>query len=80
MLTHLCEQSDWKWIDGMLLGGCLHYGLERYEKSLEWFQRIISLDRRYVFEDLLSSLPLLTLSPHAVMSKLCQTWLPHSTA
>ncbi len=49
MLTNLCEQSDWKWIDGMLLGGCLHYGLERYEQSLEWFQRIISLDSGYGF-------------------------------
>ncbi|KAI1420495.1 glycosyl transferase family 41-domain-containing protein [Xylaria sp. FL1777] len=48
MLTNLCEQSDWKWIDGMLLGGCLYYGLERYEQSLEWFQRIISLDGGHV--------------------------------
>ncbi|KAI1133884.1 glycosyltransferase family 41 protein [Hypoxylon sp. FL0543] len=48
MLTHLCEQSGWKWVDGMLLGGCLHYGLERYEQSLEWFQRIISLDESHV--------------------------------
>ncbi|KAI1288191.1 glycosyl transferase family 41-domain-containing protein [Xylaria venustula] len=48
MLTNLCEQSDWKWIDGMLLGGCLHYGLERYEQALEWFQRIISLDSSHV--------------------------------
>lgn len=48
MLTNLCEQSDWKWIDGMLLGGCLHYGLEHYEQSLEWFQRIISLDSSHV--------------------------------
>ncbi|KAI1487532.1 glycosyl transferase family 41-domain-containing protein [Biscogniauxia mediterranea] len=48
MLTHLCEQSGWEWIDGMLLGGCLHYGLEHYEQSLEWFQRIISLDANHV--------------------------------
>ncbi|KAI2777281.1 glycosyltransferase family 41 protein [Daldinia loculata] len=48
MLTHLCEQSGWKWVDGMVLGGCLHYGLERYEQSLEWFQRIISLDETHV--------------------------------
>lgn len=48
MLTGLCENSDWKWIDGMLLGGCLHYGLERYEEALQWFQRIISLDRGHV--------------------------------
>ncbi|KAI1336178.1 glycosyl transferase family 41-domain-containing protein [Xylariaceae sp. FL0016] len=48
MLTHLCEQSGWKWIDGILLGGCLHYGLEHYEQSLEWFQRIIALDAQHV--------------------------------
>ncbi|KAI1172286.1 glycosyltransferase family 41 protein [Nemania sp. FL0916] len=48
MLTNLCEQSDWKWIDGMLLGGCLHYGLEHYEQSLEWFQRIASLSTSHV--------------------------------
>ncbi|CAJ2507990.1 Uu.00g091760.m01.CDS01 [Anthostomella pinea] len=48
MLTHLCEQSGWKWIDGMLLGGCLHYGLEHYEQSLEWFQRITRLDSHHV--------------------------------
>ncbi|KAI0450191.1 glycosyltransferase family 41 protein [Xylaria acuta] len=48
MLTNLCEQSDWKWIDGMLLGGCLHYGLERYEEALEWFRRIISLNSDHV--------------------------------
>ena len=44
MLSTLCEQSGWKWVDGMLLGGCLHYGLEHYEKALEWFRRIVSLD------------------------------------
>ncbi|OIW29624.1 glycosyltransferase family 41 protein [Coniochaeta ligniaria NRRL 30616] len=48
MLTGLCENSDWKWIDGMLLGGCLHYGLERYEDALEWFRRIITLDPSHV--------------------------------
>jgi hypothetical protein len=46
MLTNLCEQSGWKWVDGILLGGCLHYGLEHYEDALEWFKRIISLDER----------------------------------
>jgi len=46
MLTQLCEQSDWKWVEGMLLGGCLHYGLEHYEKALEWFQRIVALDAK----------------------------------
>ena len=44
VLCHLCERSGWKWVDGVLLGGCLHYGLEHYEKALEWFSRIIELD------------------------------------
>jgi hypothetical protein len=46
MLTTLCEQSGWGWVEGMLLGGCLHYGLERYEGALEWFKRVGSLDPR----------------------------------
>lgn len=46
LITSLCEQSEWKWVDGMLLGGCLHYGLEHYEEALEWFSRITTLDSR----------------------------------
>ncbi|KAK8113105.1 glycosyltransferase family 41 protein (tetratricopeptide) [Apiospora sp. TS-2023a] len=46
MLHSLCEQSGWKWIEGMILGGCLYYGLERYEDALEWFSRVVSLDER----------------------------------
>lgn len=46
ILSSLCEQSGWKWIDGVLLGGCLQYGLERYEEALEWFSKITSLDPR----------------------------------
>ncbi|KAK4191664.1 glycosyl transferase family 41-domain-containing protein [Podospora australis] len=48
IITNLCEQSGWKWIDGMLLGGCLHYGLERYDEALEWFRRIVNLDASHV--------------------------------
>jgi hypothetical protein len=57
MLSHLCEQSGWKWVDGLLLGGCLHYGLERYDEALDWFSRIVSLDRRYVSTFNSSKLP-----------------------
>lgn len=46
ILDSLCEQSGWKWTDGMLLGGCLHYGLERYEDALKWFSRIMAIDSR----------------------------------
>ncbi|ROW15520.1 hypothetical protein VPNG_02296 [Cytospora leucostoma] len=48
ILHNLCEQTGWKWVDGMLLGGCLQYGLERYEEALEWFKRIIDIDANHV--------------------------------
>ncbi|KAF6816312.1 glycosyltransferase family 41 protein (tetratricopeptide) [Colletotrichum musicola] len=48
VLATLCEQSGWKWVDGVLLGGCLHYGLEHFEEALEWFRRIISLNANHV--------------------------------
>lgn len=47
MLTNMCEQSGWKWVDAMLLGGCLLYGLDRYEEALGWFTRITELDAKY---------------------------------
>lgn len=46
VLSTLCEQSGWKWVDGILLGGCLHYGLEDYETALQWFTRIVACDSR----------------------------------
>lgn len=46
MLTNLCQESEWRWIDGMLLGGCLAYGLEDYHKALDWYTKIISIDPR----------------------------------
>ena len=47
VLTTLCEQSGWLWIDGMLLGGCLAYGLEEYHKALDWYSKILALDNKY---------------------------------
>lgn len=44
MLSHLCMESHWEWIDGMLLGGCLAYGLGDYQKALRWYSRIIARD------------------------------------
>ena len=44
MLSHLCIESGWEWIDGMLLGGCLAYGLGDYHKAMRWYSRIISRD------------------------------------
>ncbi|KAF3760435.1 family 41 glycosyltransferase [Cryphonectria parasitica EP155] len=48
MLRNLCEQTNWQWIDGMLMGGCLCYSLERHEDGLEWFKRIVVLDENHV--------------------------------
>lgn len=47
MLSHLCNESNWEWIDGMLLGGCLAYGLGDYQKATRWYSRIIARDARY---------------------------------
>jgi hypothetical protein len=44
MLSHLCNESSWEWIEGMLLGGCLAYGLGDYQKAMRWYMRIIAKD------------------------------------
>lgn len=48
LIESLCQESHWLWIDGMLLGGCLAYGLEQYERALEWYSKIIAVDRDHV--------------------------------
>jgi hypothetical protein len=44
MLSTLCQESNWQWIDGMLLGGCLAYGLGDYHKAMRWYTRILNKD------------------------------------
>jgi hypothetical protein len=44
MLTTLCDQSGWSWVDAMLLAGCLAYGLEDYQRAIEWYSKILVLD------------------------------------
>lgn len=46
MLETLCHESCWRWVDGMLLGGCLAYGLGDYDKALDWYSKIIVIDPR----------------------------------
>lgn len=48
LLTSLCEESHWTWVDGMLLGGCLAYGLEDYNRARDWYEKIIVIDPRHV--------------------------------
>ena len=44
MLECLCQESNWQWIDGILLGGCLAYGLEQFELALRWYSRVLDCD------------------------------------
>ncbi|KAI9675137.1 MAG: hypothetical protein M1817_001545 [Caeruleum heppii] len=44
LMTQLCEQSEWCWVDGILLGGCLAYGLKDYAKALRWYSKILEID------------------------------------
>ena len=44
LLRSTCEQMGWEWIDGMLLGGCLAYGLTEYSEAVRWYTRILNLD------------------------------------
>jgi len=48
MLSHLCMESGWEWVDGILLGGCLAYGLGDYHKAMRWYSRIIVRDSTHV--------------------------------
>lgn len=48
MLHNLCRESQWTWIDGMLLGGCLAYGLDDHNLALNYYRRILSIDAWYV--------------------------------
>ncbi|KJZ76180.1 hypothetical protein HIM_04262 [Hirsutella minnesotensis 3608] len=48
ILERLCEQSDWRWLEGMLTGGCLYYSLGKYEAALTWFSRILAINSSHV--------------------------------
>ncbi|RMD44661.1 hypothetical protein DV735_g481, partial [Chaetothyriales sp. CBS 134920] len=44
----LCDEATAPWVDGMLLAGCLAYGLRLYDKALEWYQLILNQDSTHV--------------------------------
>ncbi|EEP81844.1 conserved hypothetical protein [Uncinocarpus reesii 1704] len=48
ILSSLCIESNWDWIDGILVGGCLAYGLGDYPKAMRWYNRIINKDPTHV--------------------------------
>ena len=44
LLNRLCQESGWEWTDGLLLGGCLAYGLGDYQKALKWYSKVLHCD------------------------------------
>ena len=46
ILSRLCQESGWGWTDGMLLGGCLAYGLGDYSKAMRWYNKVLSCDSK----------------------------------
>ena len=44
MLSRLCQESKLEWTDGMLLTGCLAYGLGDYNKAMKWYLKVLQRD------------------------------------
>lgn len=47
VISGLCQETDWQWVDGMHLGGCLAYGLGNYSKAQRWYNKVLELDPKY---------------------------------
>lgn len=47
-ITKLCQETDWQWIDGMHLGGCIAYGLGNYQKALKWYSKVLEHDPKHL--------------------------------
>lgn len=48
ILGRLCHESGWRWTDGMLLGGCLAYGLGDHDRAMKWYSKVLACDPRQV--------------------------------
>ncbi len=48
VLGDTCQKSSRSWIEGMLLAGCLAYGLGDYAQALSWYQNVLSRDASHV--------------------------------
>lgn len=46
ILEALCQHSGWTWVEGIFLGGCLHFALEHYLEALDWFTAVHNADPR----------------------------------
>ena len=43
-VSQLCQESNWKWIPGMLLAGCLAYGLDDHQQAHSLYTQILDQD------------------------------------
>ena len=48
MLGRLCQESGFEWIDGMLLSGCLSYGLGESNNAMKWYLKVLHRDSNNV--------------------------------
>lgn len=44
----LCQEAEVPWVDGMLLAGCLAYGLGNFAKAEEWYLAVLKQDSSHV--------------------------------
>ena len=44
----LCQEAETPWVDGMLLAGCLAYGLGNYVKAEEWYRAVLRQDSCHI--------------------------------
>ncbi|KIV90444.1 hypothetical protein PV10_07751 [Exophiala mesophila] len=44
----LCQEADTPWVDGMLLAGCLAYGLGNFAKAEEWYLSVLKQDKGHI--------------------------------
>lgn len=47
-LDKMCSDSNWAWLDGMLLGGCLAFGLGDLNRARSWYLHVLQLDEGHV--------------------------------
>ena len=48
VLSRLCQESGLEWTDGMLLTGCLAYGLGDYNTAMKWYLKVLQIDTNNV--------------------------------
>ncbi|KAJ9610023.1 hypothetical protein H2200_006353 [Cladophialophora chaetospira] len=44
----LCQEAETPWVDGMLLAGCLAYGLGNYAKAEDWYRAVLRQDPSHI--------------------------------